>query len=345
MMALQESPTQTTQALSKVFGVINKLEKVEGDIIALLPGMTDDEVLDTRVQAKTLGRSAWRIEIACDAELWNRTYARRGRGNVDTEGVGVKATVAKRAAELGCSSRTIESNAKVYKLVQEVEQENSANTCTILDEKGYWQAADASDDPKAAIEHFIEEKLSNPMYSVTDAFRWSKGRKESKERIKKMESGEMEMLYTPEAQALLAEYMELLTKFEERTTVPHLRVMFQSHKAHAHWQKKRNIEDDCAVIVRIVKKTGDGERGDIAAHDLYERMLDFGYFMGQGEFNKRLEYMNRDDVRLALLTDAGDGKQDDRRGKLPGIVCVPWRKVWDQKSKRPRDDDEKDDAA
>src|SRR5678815_976631 len=104
-LALAEASRPNTQALSKIFGQINKLDKIEEDVIALLPEMSDDEVMHTRNYAKTLGRSAWRIEIACDAELWNRVHAKRGRGNVDVDKKGIKAAVATRAAELGCSPR------------------------------------------------------------------------------------------------------------------------------------------------------------------------------------------------------------------------------------------------
>lgn len=153
--------------------------------------------------------------------------------------------------------------------------------------------------------------------------------------------GEIELLAAPETQELLDRYIETLTKFEEETTVPHLRRMFHDHKAHANWQKKRTVTEDCDIIVGIMKDIElASHSGDMNASDLYRWTIDLGYHMGETEYKDRLEYMNRDDVRMALLTDAGDGKQDDRRGKMPGIVCVPWRKVWNQSTKRERDDDE-----
>jgi hypothetical protein len=154
----------------------------------------------------------------------------------------------------------------------------------------------------------------------------------------------VEVDLSPEVKALLDRYMAALTEFEE--AVPpdagYLRLMFQTHKAQAHWQKKRVVEDDCDVIVRTVKKTGDGAKGDIDANHLYEWLLDLGYFMSRAQFIARLEYMNQDDIRRALLTDAGEGKQEERRGKLPWIVCVPWRKVWNQGAKRDRDEDDEE---
>lgn len=169
----------------------------------------------------------------------------------------------------------------------------------------------------------------------------------SKRTSEKPDKGEIELLQTPESQELLDRYIKTITEFEEATNAPHLRLMFQTHKAQAHWQKKRNEDDDCEAIVRIVKSTQKvGHSGDIAAADLYEWILDLGYFMSEAEYKARLFHMNQDDVRMALLTDAGEeGRQQGRRGALPGIVCVPWRKVWNQKAKQQRDEDDEDDAA
>lgn len=153
------------------------------------------------------------------------------------------------------------------------------------------------------------------------------------------EKSEIETLHTKEVQSFLQEYIDKLQEFEERVPLMarFLRSMFQNHTAHAHWQKKRSLNADCEIIQIAVKSSG----GELSEDDLYKWLIEHGYFMSDPEFEERLEYMNRDDVRLALVTDAGkDGKQDDRRGKLPAIVCVPWRKVWDQGSKRERDEDD-----
>ncbi len=150
---------------------------------------------------------------------------------------------------------------------------------------------------------------------------------------------EIEEIHTPEVQAYLQRYIETLQKLEEEVplTAKFLRNMVQNHTAQAHWQKTRTVDDDCQIIQQAVKKSG----GELAEDDLYQWLLDHGYFMSDPEFEERLEYMNRDDVRMALVTDAGDdGKQSNRRGKLPSIIVVPWAKIWDQGSKRNKDDDE-----
>lgn len=155
---------------------------------------------------------------------------------------------------------------------------------------------------------------------------------------------EIELLQTPEVQEFLQGYIDRLKEFEEAVplTARFLRSMVQNHTAQAHWQKNRSIETDCEIIQQAVKKSG----GEIAEDDLYEWLLEHGYFMSDPEFEERLEYMNRDDVRMALITDAGeDGKQEDRRGKLPSIIVVPWSKVRRKsKEQKQRERDEEDDG-
>lgn len=330
--AVQSS--ERSNALSKVFGQINRLEKIEDDIIALLPDMSDDEVMDTRIYAKSLGRSAWRIEVACDREIWNRTEAKRGRGNVDVEGVGIKATVAKRAAELGCTPRTIESNARVAKFVREIEEENDESTFTILDEKGYWQAALSADYPKEAIEHFVNAKLENPFFSVSDAFRWAKeGKDEAEHKSRpKSDKSEVDVLYTPEIQTRFDGLIKTLTEYEEMDwplELSYIPRLLQNMKAHVNFQKQREAADDQDSILSVIRRlNSDPELGFTKdAQELYDVVFDLGYAMSRKAFVENLKHMSRDDVRMALYTDAGDGKQETRRGALPGIVCLPWRKV------------------
>ena len=297
----------STQALSNVFGQINKLEKIDDDIITLLPEMSDDDVMDTRNYAKTLGRSAWRIEIACDAEIWNRTQAKRGRGNVDTEGVGIKATIAKRAAELGCTPRTIEQNARVHKLVQEVEI-NDESTFTILEDKGYWQAALASSDPKAALDHFVEEKTDNPFFSASDAYRWSKGEKESK----KPHVSEQKILASPETRSFLTSMIET---WKDRLNhvpdnAPFIQNLLQGQIGQIQWQLDRTPETEASEIVTAI------EEGWQTGTEIYQWLQDRSYFMREPEMRARLVVMC--DMRIIYEVKQG-GRKDNQRGDLTSI--------------------------
>lgn len=132
------------------------------------------------------------------------------------------------------------------------------------------------------------------------------------------EKTEIETLHTPEVQAFLARYIAAVKGFEESVPLNarFLRQMFQAHSTQAHWQKTRNVPDDCAIIKVAINES----EGSIAEDDLYQWLQLRGYFMSDPEFEARLDYMERDDVKMAKRTDAGHGKQEDRRGKLPVIV-------------------------
>jgi len=165
---LREAPKQNTQALSKIFNHLNKLEKLETDVIELLPQLSDEEVIETRQYSKLLGKTAWKIECACDAEIWKRTKAMCGRGNKDVDEEGILAAVNKRANEIGCSGRTVYNNGKIFDTFKE---EIVASDFNHLDEKTFYLAALASPDPHAAIESFAASKLENPFFSTRDAYR------------------------------------------------------------------------------------------------------------------------------------------------------------------------------
>lgn len=159
---------------------------------------------------------------------------------------------------------------------------------------------------------------------------------EAKERKARQKSdrSEVEVLYLPEVQDKLARYIKMITEFENMKWPPelgYLARMFQLHKAHANFQKTRNLDDDCEMALTVLRRLSpDAESGiTIAAQEHYDWLFDLGYCMSKKEYTARLEYMSQPDVRMALLTDAGeDGKQEDRRGKLPGIVTLPWKRVW-----------------
>src|SRR5205807_547726 len=98
----------------------------------------------------------------------------RGRGNIDIAGIGVLATISRRAKKIGCTPRTIQKNAQVYRLVREAQQINAfgAPLLPVLDEWGYWYAAaSTAADPLAALLLFAQQKTSVPRFRVTDAYR------------------------------------------------------------------------------------------------------------------------------------------------------------------------------
>lgn len=150
----------------------------------------------------------------------------------------------------------------------------------------------------------------------------------------KPDRSEVQALYDPEIQVRLIRYMEMITEFESMEwplELQYLIRMFQLHKKHARFQKTRNLDDDCSEALRLLKRLSpDPKMGiEIAAQEHYDWLFDLGYCMSNKEYMAVMRHMSRPDIHMALLTDAGkDARQEHRRGALPGIVCLPWRRVW-----------------
>jgi hypothetical protein len=168
----------SSQIASSAIQFFNNVESGADQLISALPNMADEQVWQLRVQARVYGRVSWRIECACDAEIMNRESVRRGRGVRDTEERGVTAAVIKHAAELGVAPKTIFRNASVHKTFfnsdSAVTNKEKNGSLDILEEKDFYLAALATDDPWATIEKYAQEKLKNPFFSTRDAWRMTK---------------------------------------------------------------------------------------------------------------------------------------------------------------------------
>lgn len=174
--------TAVAQITSKQTGAIlyslNQVEENKDAIIAAIPSLADEPLIELRMQAKVLGRAAWEIECAADAEILTRESRRRGRGVKDEDGAGVEAAVRKHAAAIGVTPRTIYRNAEIHRTFfntdSAVRNKDQNGPTDILDEKEFYNAAKASDDPHATLEYFAQQKTENPFYSTRDAWRYVK---------------------------------------------------------------------------------------------------------------------------------------------------------------------------
>lgn len=307
--SLAEVP-RPTAALAKVFNQIHKLEAIEHDVIALLPSLSDDQVIETRITARLLFASAWKIEIACDAEIWDRTdKALRGRGNVDAQEKGILAAVNKRADEIGCSARTVYENARIFRTFKE----NIESTCKNLDDKGFFQAALQSPEPKVTIERFAQTKLDNPHFRVADAWR------EVKAPPPGPSEDETKITQTDEVQEWLASVHLALMPFVDNAPehAPFLATMIRSLDGVVLYQSDRTVESDCRKVMECIEETG-GMSGD----DIYDWLIAHFYFMSEDQLNDRLLVMEAD--KQIVKDNAGkEGKQTKRRGKLPDF-WVPF---------------------
>jgi hypothetical protein len=191
----------------------------------------------------------------------------------------------------------------------------------------------------------IKEKIEK---DKEEAEAKAKAKQERKDKVSSLDGGD-EPVLSKQATAFLDDYMGELARWAVKVPadLPEternvLERMIHEQGADALRLKKRTRQSDCEAIVKVMKDTeAASHTGEMAAADLFVWVENLRYFMTESEFKDRLEYMNQESVRMALLTDAGEeGRQEGRRGALPGIVCVPWRKVWNQTAKRERDEDE-----
>lgn len=175
-MLAQETHVVSGIQAGVVLHFLNQIEGRSDEIIAQLPGMDDEAVLEVRLQAKALGRAAWRIEIAADAEILKRENQRRGRGVKDVEGKGVTAAVRKHAAEIGVNPRTIFQNAAIHQTFFNSASANTNNAKegvkSVLEEKEYYRAAHQTEDPHATLEIFARKKSEDPFFTTREAWRY-----------------------------------------------------------------------------------------------------------------------------------------------------------------------------
>lgn len=153
---------------------IDKLSSVTQTIIDQIPTQSEDERLKTRQKSKLLGKTAWRIECACDAEeVDSCVRLKGGRGVRDSEGKGFSAALRRRAKAIGITPNCIQTNARIHRLIESSETVNSekSSLMSVLDEKGYYHAALSCVNPEETLVLLANHKRLMSRFRVTDAFR------------------------------------------------------------------------------------------------------------------------------------------------------------------------------
>ena len=79
MLSTLASPSVPVATTGDLFQAFNNVDTFTSALIKRIPTLADDDVIQTRERASNMGKAAWRIECACDAEIMKRTQARRGR--------------------------------------------------------------------------------------------------------------------------------------------------------------------------------------------------------------------------------------------------------------------------
>lgn len=162
-LQLRVVPTSITDRFK---GQVDNITSLEADIIAALPDLEEDAIVDLRQKAEKLGIFSWVVGAACDAAIWNHHSAQRSGyksapGNPDTQGVGIMAAVAKRAKEIKSTYKTMRENARIYNTFN-----GHLNAAVqVLPEKQFFLEALKADDPHAALEQFIAQKQGNNKFS------------------------------------------------------------------------------------------------------------------------------------------------------------------------------------
>lgn len=144
---------------------LDRITTFEREVMAQLDGATESELLRACVLAKTLGGSAWRIECKAHARLLEVEQAKRGRGNKDVDGVGVKAAARELALKRGCHPSTIMRDAQIYRELLQ----NSCSDTTILEDKTFYVIALAAHNPHKALKKMARKKRKRSDFSTREA--------------------------------------------------------------------------------------------------------------------------------------------------------------------------------
>lgn len=301
-------PPKVTAGLAKVISQIHKLEAIEHDVIALLPSLTDDEVIETRNTARLLFASAWKIEVACDAEIWERTKRKMGgRGQKDADESGIMAAVNKRADELGCSARTVQENYRIYKRFKKT----LASTFNSLDDKGFYQAALQSPDPDAAIEAFAQKKIDNPYFRVADAWRDVKAQKEQEQKDREKVAGAVRNMQQKVMIAHCDESIAIQRQLKERCPIPKIGDPVYSSMIEELEDIKHNIQtSNIEVALQDAIKKG------------YKTIQDMASFTGLAQHDVRRVVRQMVEKEMIEVRSVEESRQDGRRGVMVDLYAV-----------------------
>lgn len=307
MSAVLVERQSPTAGLSKVIHQIHKLEAIEQDVIGLLPKLSDDEVMETRTTARLLFASAWKIEIACDNEIWDRTEkAVRGRGNKDVDEKGIMAAVNKRAEELGCGASTILKNAQIFKRFK-----NTLTSESHLDEKGFFLAALSAPDPDAAIEDFSQKKLDNPYFRVTDAWKQVETQKENAKQARERVAGGIRDTLQDLMIAHIDKSIALQQQLKLECPLRRIGDRLYDSMIEDLEDVKQNIqlENVETAIERAIK-------------DGYGTILDLAGFTGLSQLDVRRAVKKLIEKDIVEIRSIEESRQDGRRGVMVDLYAI-----------------------
>lgn len=130
--------------------------------MACVNGATEAELLSAY---KAVSVVSWRSSVVLIAQLVAVKPAKRGRGQVDKAGVGIKAAIARQSKLLRLSTTTIKNYVRLFNTFFK----NGTTCFPILEEIGYFQAALRFQEPLKAIKQIEKLVRANPNFTPTDA--------------------------------------------------------------------------------------------------------------------------------------------------------------------------------
>lgn len=153
---------QTVPVSALAQPLLSPLDEQSETLLPRLARLDDDQLLEIATHAQRLGSCAFRLRGACVVELRRRTIRLAGgRGNRDTERVGVKARLIDVAVRLGVSVSTLKTDARIYEIFFTGET-GLAREPTLP--RDYYVTALGSPDPLGVI-YTAYERRSDPTYN------------------------------------------------------------------------------------------------------------------------------------------------------------------------------------
>lgn len=199
---ISPSPISLSTELPEDSPIYNFIQSVRHgclEIISVLPDLTDEQLRAVHEHSADLESLGWIVRAYTRHEFLRRAIRLKGgRGLKDVDEVGLVALAKKLAVEIHVHHTTILEDARIVeRLLQpastdkqkanSAQPENSSGVTTvtlsrmaeleIIPEKEYFRIAARSDDPKATLANFAEQKTANPFFNTRDAFRQEKEKK------------------------------------------------------------------------------------------------------------------------------------------------------------------------
>jgi hypothetical protein len=132
-------------------------------MIAQVPSMSDDRVIEVARDATSLEAQSYRLRGACAAEIKRRIRARLAE-DPDSRGkeeLRIRAQLSNLAAEIGVAYITLDEDARIY-------ERFGGNIVDNVSPREVYRLALTARDPQAAVDLYVVKKDGDARYSTAD---------------------------------------------------------------------------------------------------------------------------------------------------------------------------------